>query len=179
MIYLWLLNVYRSVSQNPDFFHSPIHRARICPFKHAYEGARSFWARVAFGPPTIPQRTIAWTNSILFAAAVGVNFAYYVTSPIHDHNPIYEWTCSKHTSHMPPCAQRNFPSKQACDSRSPRTKIDIEFHFLIFYMNYERYILTIHILTDTAQVSIFQLLLAFMSKSCEIASVSHCVRESF
>ena len=80
---------------------------------------------------------------------------------------------------MPPCAQRNFPSKQACDSRSPHTKIDIEFHFLIFYMNYDRYILTIHILTDTAQVSIFQLLLAFMSKSCEIASVSHCVRESF
>ena len=91
---------------------------------------------------------------------------------------IYEWKYSKHAQCKPSGGSRRIPSKQGCNSLSPRTKTDLEFHFPIFYMNYEKYFRRICFLTDTAQVSVFHLLFAFPSKSYEIATVSHCVRQS-
>ena len=97
----------------------------------------------------------------------------YMTSPSHCQEPIYEWKYSKHTQCNPSISPHSIPPKQACNSLSPRTKIDLEFHFPLFYMNYERYSRRIYFLTDTAHVSEFRLLLVFPSKSYKLASIWH------
>ena len=97
----------------------------------------------------------------------------YMTSPSHCQEPIYEWKYSKHTQCNPSISPHSIPPKQACNSLSPRTKIDLEFHFPLFYMNYERYSRRIYFLTNTAHVSEFRLLLVFPSKSYKLASIWH------